>query len=557
MTSLADSTETATDRTTVASVGKLDDFGVDTMKMASVGSHKVVVIRTSKGVHALDNSCPHQGYGLATGTLSVGPDGEPAVTCQWHNWKFRVTDGVCMLGEEDVACHAVSVADDGTIEVSVTTPTKDEALARLWPSLRRGIASNYPGQVARDSLRLLANDATPADIMWEGAKLGAAKNEDGPGHEIALAADCLHLSEVWHGDDRALALVQGLAGIAEENRGHPSRPIPPPDGTVNFPAAMESENYSGAMAWTASAVETGIDQAVIRHQFIEAVSKHHIGYGHGAIYTQKAFELLDRVGWHRAGELLPHLTVSISGGTREDTLPYMRKTMRALEAIDLDLLASSADRTTTGWTPEALATDLLTADETPIDLAARAVVDGAGIEGLLDAVSLAASQRLLRYDLKPETDPTAGFGWLDITHGLTYARAARWAWHHDPGPHTARLALFTAWLAFDTGRYERRVGVLPMEEPGGVVAAALEGDRDVVADQLARDAMDDRGGSFIVVAHLVKTVQAAREEAAFTGSALPLAAAARLVHAPRRERFVARTVQESLDFIKTGRPPRR
>ena len=51
---------------------------------------------------ALDHACPHEGYGLTQGEL----DGD-LLTCAWHNWKFRVDDGACVLGEEDVRTHAV------------------------------------------------------------------------------------------------------------------------------------------------------------------------------------------------------------------------------------------------------------------------------------------------------------------------------------------------------------------------------------------------------------------------------------------------------------------
>ena len=77
---------------------------VGEMRMAKVGERRIAVIRTASGVHALDNACPHQGYGLVTGAL----DGE-LLTCQWHNWKFRVDTGECVIGEEDVACHPVTI----------------------------------------------------------------------------------------------------------------------------------------------------------------------------------------------------------------------------------------------------------------------------------------------------------------------------------------------------------------------------------------------------------------------------------------------------------------
>ena len=72
------------------------------------------------------------------------------------------------------------------------------------------------------------------------------------------------------------------------------------------------------MAATLGAIERGDTKAEVRHRFIEAVSRHHLDYGHGAIYTQKAFELLDRVGWDRAPALLPHLAVGIATGIYDD-----------------------------------------------------------------------------------------------------------------------------------------------------------------------------------------------------------------------------------------------
>ncbi|MEZ5230786.1 MAG: Rieske (2Fe-2S) protein [Acidimicrobiales bacterium] len=598
-------------------VGHIDELEVGEMRMATVGERAIAVIRTSKGVYALDNACPHQGYGLTTGSLdldddphgaapdsttsdSIASDGTTSdgavVTCQWHNWKFRVADGVCVMGEEDVPCHRVDIDTEGQVAVTLVEPTNEEARARLWPSLRSGVLKDYRGQIARDAIRLMINEAAPADIMWEGVAIDAPRNDYGPGHAMAMAADCLHLAELWNGDDRALPLVQGLAGIAETSRDRPARALPAPDSTLDLIASIEAEQVESSMAATLGLIEDGADRATVRHQFIEAVSRHHLDYGHGAIYTQKAFELLERVGWERAPELLPHLAVGIATGTREDVLPYMTKAMRQLEHIDLDSLADAGSTRADGWSPDELALQLYEATTPPIELAADAIVRGGGVEGLLDAVSLAVSHRLLTHDVSRESGihPTS-FGWLDITHGLTYARAARWAWQHDPGPHTARLALFTAWLAFDTGRAQRQaattqrqaattqrqaattqrqaattqrqaattprqaVELIGEAEQLPVVAEALDPatDLDAYADRLARAAIDDRGGSFIVVAHLIKTTQAAREEAATIGSPLPLAATARFVHSPRRERFTASTVAESLSFVTTGRPPRR
>ncbi len=557
-------------RETTAVVGRIDDLAVGDMRLARVGERRIALIRTPSGVHALDNACPHQGYGLVTGSL----DGE-LLTCQWHNWKYRVSDGTCVVGEEDVPCHRVDIRD-GEISVTVTEPTPGEARAALWPSLRRGFDHLYVGQMARDSARLLHAGARVEDIVWAGVEAATPREEYGVGHGLAVAADCLTLSDLYRGDEKTLPVLQALAGLAEPVRDRPVQPLPDPDASIDLTKAIEAEEPEAAMASTLGQIHSGVEPAQLRRQLIEAVCAHHLSYGHGAIFTQKTFELLDRLGWERAPEVLPWLTRSITYGTREDTLPYMRKAMRLIERADLEAMAAAPDRLDTGWVDEgqALRRTLLDSPEAAIDVAERAVLDGAGVAGLLDTVTLAVSERLLRYDPSIDFDLAVDFGWLDITHGVTYARAARWAWELDPSPATARLALFTAFLAYDTGRAERW-GAWPADTPeltpaagdvevavlegrtDAAVAHALAGDPQEVGDALGRASLADRAGSWIVAAHVIKLSQAAREEALSTRSSLPLAAAARFAAAPRLERFVAANAAEALDFIRTGAPPKR
>ena len=75
-------------------VAHLDDLPIGSMKMVRVDSHRLCLVRTSEGVSALAHACPHEGYGMTQGSL----DGN-LITCAWHNWKFRVDDGTCVVGE--------------------------------------------------------------------------------------------------------------------------------------------------------------------------------------------------------------------------------------------------------------------------------------------------------------------------------------------------------------------------------------------------------------------------------------------------------------------------
>jgi nitrite reductase/ring-hydroxylating ferredoxin subunit len=558
--------------------GPLDDLSIGAMKLARVHGRQIVVVRTSTGVHALDNACPHQGFGLATGTLTLTPDEEGCpdadalVTCLWHNWKFRTSDGTCMLGEESVVAHSVRIVD-GEIVVDVRVPDAAELRTALWPSLRAAVERDHQGQIARDTTRLLMNGAAPAELIAAGVCIAAPKADYGIGHETAMAADCLAIAESRAGDDRVLPIVQALAGIAETTRDRQPRVVPAPRPDVDVADAIAAEDVEGAMAAVAGVLMRSREADAVRSRFIHATASHHYDYGHGAIYTQKAFELLDRIGWQHALDVLPHLAAALAWGTREDTLPYMRKAQRTIADADLDAMVAASDRRATGWRHDTLVAALLDDHDAPMEGCIAAVCAGAGVQGLLDAVSIAASHRLLRHSLEVEFDHEEPFGWLDITHALTYSNAARWAWRVDPGPHTARLALYAAWLAHDSGRSERRHGgyttptwmptpadirkAVRRYDPDVAVAAALAGTVEEVHDSLTRAAFDDRSGAFIVVAHLVKTAHAAADEARATGSMLPLAGAARFIAAPRMERFVATSVSESIDFVTTGRPPRR
>lgn len=283
-----------------AVVGHLDDLATGTMKMVKVDGHRLCLVRTSEGVFALDQACPHEGYGLTTGTL----DGD-LVTCAWHNWKFRVSDGSCVLGEEDVRTHPVHVEPDGTLVVSVVEADPAELRPRLTESLRRGIERNYVGQVARDVVRLLRADANPGELIWEAVAYGAPRAEFGWGHSIASLTDCLSMVDRYGDDQRALPIVQAIAGVAETERGRPFQPVADPlddlpaDPRRTFRAAVEAERLHDAQALVRGAIHAGATADALRPWFTDVVTDHLLSYGHGAIYVQKAFQLLDRIGWDR------------------------------------------------------------------------------------------------------------------------------------------------------------------------------------------------------------------------------------------------------------------
>jgi nitrite reductase/ring-hydroxylating ferredoxin subunit len=531
-------------------VAHLDDLQIGSMKMVRVDDRRLCLIRTSDGVFALDHACPHEGYGMTQGSL----DGN-LITCAWHNWKFRVDDGSCVIGEEDITTHATTVDDDGTVQVTLRRPDPEAARPHLIASLRRGIERDYIGQVSRDVVRLLQADTNPGELVWEAVQHGAPRADFGWGHSIASATDCLAMVDLYEGDQRALPIVQAIAGIAETERDRPVNPLPDPDRTLPtdpldaFRKAVEREQLDRAQALVRGAIHDGFTAEQMQPWFTAVASDHLLSYGHGAIYCQKAFELLDLIGWHRADTVLPYLVPTIVYGTREDLLPYTRPFVRALTSTDLDALAELP--ASDGWRDDGtLLTTLLGNDRKAIVPAvAGAMRSGAGVDGVLDVVVETVGERMMRYDPAGERDLLDDFGWLDITHGLTYANAARWHHRHSPGPDTVRLAMYTAFLAQWTGRHEWHTKVGERDE-----GRRFEGSVVDAGEALQREALLDNASTFIVYAHGIKTSRAASLEAARSGSMLPLQAVARLIDSPRLERFVAANVARSIEFL-AGRAP--
>jgi nitrite reductase (NADH) small subunit len=57
----------------------------------NLGEAQVGLFRTAQGLFAINNVCPHRGAPLNDGFVHDG-----AVTCPWHQWDFKLSDGACV-----------------------------------------------------------------------------------------------------------------------------------------------------------------------------------------------------------------------------------------------------------------------------------------------------------------------------------------------------------------------------------------------------------------------------------------------------------------------------
>jgi nitrite reductase/ring-hydroxylating ferredoxin subunit len=568
----------------------VDDIRVGGAKSFAYLDKRIALFRTSGGVFASDNRCPHQGYALVRGDVKDG-----VLTCAWHNWKFELGTGTCQYGGENIRTYPVQIRD-GQVLVDVADPSAETIRPDLFRSLNAAMGDLDVGRMARDTMRLQRIGTPLADVVREGVRYAAPRAEYGWDHSLATLADCLRMSEFFEESLRALPVIQGLSVAADDQVRRPVRGRPDPVDPVAaygsiasaltaYPVLVDAEQAVEAEGLFRGLIAAGVTPAVLRHTLLTAVTDHFLAYGHSMIFVQKAFELLDGIGWSEADAVLSPLVPEMVLGTRYDKLPYMRTFLRAWEGAepDLELLArlgSSGRGTGVGAGGfDQLGYRRALTDGSPQDAVAALVAaleSGAAVTAVIDATGRAAAERLARFDIELDLDDTNDWGWLDVTHTLTYLNALRWAWSADPSPQVLRGLFHAAWFVQWTGQFdERNTGpgrgrpqphltqdatevhrAIVRRDPDAAVALVdgYSGPRAELERSLIRAAAEDHSTAPIMVAHVVKTARAAVEESralgAGPGSSEPMAAAARFLASPKRERFVFQSTLEAISTLQ-------
>jgi nitrite reductase/ring-hydroxylating ferredoxin subunit len=541
---------------------------------------RIALFRTPGGIFASDNRCPHQGYALVRGDVKDG-----VLTCAWHNWKFELGTGTCRYGGENIRSYPVEVRD-GQVYVDVADPPAEIIRPGLFASLTAAMDDLDIGRLARDAMRLQRIGTPLADVVREGVRYAAPRAEYGWDHSLATLTDCLRMSRFFEESLRALPVIQGLSVAAEDQVRRPARARPDPVdpaaayGSVGealraYPVLVDAERADEAEGLFRGLIAAGVAPPVLRHTLLTAVTDHFLAYGHSMIFVQKAFELLDQIGWQEADAVLSPLVPEMVLGTRYDKLPYMRKFLRAQQAAGPDLEAA-VRRQGSGPFDAAGYRKALT-DGSAEDAAgalAGALAAGAPVGEVIDATGRAAAERLARFDVDLDLDDTNDCGWLDVTHTLTYLNALRWAWSADPSPQVLRGLFHAAWFVQWTGQFDVRGAgrarpalratqdagevhrAIVARDPDGAAALAggYTGPRAGLERALIRAAAEDHSTAPIMVAHVVKTAQAAVAESRALGdgpgSAEPIAAAARFLASPKRERFVLQSTFEAITTLQ-------
>jgi len=497
------------------------------------GRKQIVLFQTERGIYACNNRCPHEGYPLNVGTLSDGR----VLTCNWHNWKFDLESGETLVGGDELRRYSVTVRD-GAVWLDLSDAPMEKRRAQALKNLREAFDDYEYDRIARELARLQLAGADPLEGLKQAIGWSHDRLEFGMTHAQAAAPDWLNLGQrrAKGAAKQLVPVLEAVAHFAWDTLREPVYPYPRKVRTFDGPglvAAIEAEDETGAVAFVRGALKEGLGFAELGPWLSRAALAHYQDFGHSIIYVYKTRQLAERLGPELLEPLLLPLVRNLVYAQREDLIPEFKSYGATLAAWD--------GRGSAPARPEDFRGASVTA---ALQRARAASGDPAALyQALLDALAW----NFLHYDtaVQERTDNpvSRNIGWLDFTHGITFANAVRAQCGRTPALWPQGLAQMACFAGRNAGFLDPEVDAAEwrVAEPLALVDAAL-------------DRLFDHGEiEHIVACHYLKTLTAAREEmrAAPQARWAPTLAAAlnRLLHSPLKRRHALRTAHQALSFV--------
>ncbi len=421
--------------------GSLAELQSEGHLLTKVGSLPVVVFWHDGSAYAIEDRCPHLGFPLHQGTVESG-----LVTCHWHHARFDLVSGCTLDLWADDARGFHAEIRDGDVWV---TPRRDaDPVAHLQQRLREGLEDDITLVVAKSVLGLLEAGVSPAEIVRTGVEYGTRYRGSGWGAGLTVLVAMANLLPHLDPDDRALALVHGLAFVARDTVNHAPRFAVSPLAAPELPLSRLGRWYRRFVDTRASdAAERALQTALfdsarladVEALMFAAVTDHvFIDGGHTIDFTNKAFEALDHLGKDAAPDVLPTLVQPTTQAQRSEEFSEWRHPhdLAAL-ATRTPLGESAGAGLDAGVDVAELAWMLL--DDDP-DTVVRALAEsGANDEELGRALAYAAALRIVRFHVQNDHGD-----WDTVHHSFTAANALHQALRRNPTPELRRGCVHAA-----------------------------------------------------------------------------------------------------------------
>jgi nitrite reductase/ring-hydroxylating ferredoxin subunit len=430
-------------------------------------------------VYAVDNRCPHMGFPLERGTVQDG-----ILTCHWHHARFDLASGGTFdPWADDVRAFPVAVVD-GDVWVDPAPPSRDPV--QHWSMrLREGLEHNLRLVIAKSVLGLQAAGADYRIPLRLGTEFGMTYAAEGWGPAMSILTCAANILPYLTEEDRGRALYQGLLHVARECAGQPPRftVAPLPTGETRpevfqrwFRRFIDVRDAEGAERCLRTAIDLGLPPPTIADMVFAAATDHlYLDSGHALDYANKAFELLDHIGWEHAAQVLTSLAHGLATARRSQELSAWRHPIDIASLVwaaraELPALYAEGRRHGDGWQGEEALVEVMLGDDPAAILAAikEAIRRGASPQALGAAVAYAAVLRMARFHTSNE------FGDWDTVHNtLTAANALHQALQRAPSVELLRGVFDTAMSVYLDRFLNMPAQRLPEPDRQGADGAAL------------------------------------------------------------------------------------
>jgi nitrite reductase/ring-hydroxylating ferredoxin subunit len=431
-------------------VGSLDELRRRGCLVVTGKGHTIGVFYHDGQVYAVDNRCPHMGFPLDRGTVKDG-----ILTCHWHHARFDLASGGTFDPfADDVGAFPVTIMGD-EVWVNPVPPRRDPV--QHWATrLREGLEHSIRLVIAKSVLGLQASGADDRIPLQIGTQFGMAYAAEGWGPAMSILTCVANMLSHLADEDRPRALYQGLLHVARECSGQPPRfPVTPlPTGETRpevfnkwFRRFIDVRDPEGAERCLRTAIDLGLSPQTIAEMIFAAATDHlYLDRGHTVDYANKAFELLDHIGWEHSAQVLTSLVHGMATARRSQELSTWRHPVDIASLVwtareQLPALYAQGRGSRSSWQGEDALGNAILGDDPAAILEAikQAIRAGASPEALGSVVAHAAFIRMARFHTSNE------FGdWETVHNTLTAANALHQALQRAPSVELLRGVFDTA-----------------------------------------------------------------------------------------------------------------
>lgn len=414
-----------TNKKTFKLIITLEEFNNKNQNFVFKARKKQILLIGVKGqIFAIDNRCPHEGYPLSKGFTNDNC----ILTCNWHNWKFNLKTGECLLGEDNVRNYPINI-ENGNIFVDINDPSINQIKKSIYKGLKTAFKERQYGRIAREITRLQFNNLNPIDAVKKCIHWSFDHFEYGMTHAYAACADWLtfynsfNSSKKFNQENQIICLTEAIDHISNDSLRQPKYPYSAKEIPFNKDLllnAIENENEVESISIINGAIKDGMSYDDLEGTLAEAALFHYNSFGHALIYVYKAGTLANIFKDPKIDScLLKVVTRNIITSTREDNIPEFKcykDSLKKLQNLKMGNKTSSPS----------------------LDGIRNKKVNGAlewtiqkakihNFESLFRALLLLNAKNMTTYNTDYQEAYNKSIahnvGWLDFTHGLTFSNA--------------------------------------------------------------------------------------------------------------------------------------